>query len=187
MKIVKKVAEYFGTAVLIIVILLVAFMFLGPRFGWETHPVMSGSMEPDLKVGGIIVTKPERIENILVGDIITFQTESGQKVTHRVIDILEMEDKPHFQTQGDANEKPDPNFVSSKGEEMRKVVFHLPYLGFPAHFMKNKFAFLILVGIPAIILIGMIGRDLSKGILEEKEKRKLRVNNNHGKGKKGQS
>ena len=176
MKIVKKIAEGFGIAILVIAILLVGFMFIGPRFGWETHKVMSGSMEPALKVGGIIVTKPERLENIQVGDIITFQTELGPKVTHRVVNIVEIEGKLHFQTKGDANEEPDPNFVSSKGDKMRKVVFHLPYLGFVAQFMNSKLAFLVFVGIPAIILIVWFGKDIRKGILEVKEKRKSRVN-----------
>ena len=187
MKIAIKIVEGLLTAFLVVAILLLGFMLIGPRFGWETHPVLSGSMEPALKVGGIIVTKPERLENIQVGDIITFQAELGPKVTHRVVNIVEIEGKLHFQTKGDANEEPDPNFVSAKGEEMRKVVFHLPYLGFVAQFMKSKLAFLVFVGIPAIILIVWFGKDIRKGILEVKEKRRLRAMNNPEKGKKGQS
>jgi signal peptidase len=183
LKIVKKIAEWLGIGIIVVLILLVGFMFLGPRFGWETHPVLSGSMEPALNVGGVIVTKPVKLEDVKIGDIITFQPEPGQKVTHRVVDIIEQEGKPWFQTKGDANEEPDPNFVSSKGDKMAKVVFHLPYLGFAAHFMKSKLAFLVLIGIPALILIAMFSRDIWKGILEEKEKRKLKANN----GKKGQS
>jgi len=152
-------------------------MFIAPRFGWGTHAVMSGSMEPTLKVGGMIVTKPEKLDNIKVGDMITFQTEGGQKVTHRVVDIVETNGQLNFKTKGDANKEPDPNFVSSKGDEMRKVVFHVPYLGFAAQFMKSKGAFLFLVGIPALILIGMFSRDIWKGILEEKEKKKAKATN----------
>jgi signal peptidase len=175
LKIVKSVAQGLGMAIVVLAILLVGFMFIGPRFGWETHQVMSGSMEPALKVGGMIVTKPEKLDNIKVGDIITFQTEGGQKVTHRVVDIVEINGQPNFQTKGDANEEPDPNFVSSKGDEMRKVVFHLPYLGFAAQFMKSKWAFLVLVGIPALILVVMFSRDIWKGVLEEKERRKTKA------------
>ena len=176
MKIAIKIVEGLLTAFLVVAILLLGFMLIGPRFGWETHPVLSGSMEPALKVGGIIVTRPERLENIQVGNIITFQTEPKKIVTHRVIDIVVIEGKLHFQTKGDANEEPDPNFVSSKGDKMRKVVFHLPYLGFVVVFLKSKLAFLVLLGIPALILIYWFGKDLWKGILEVKEKRKSRVN-----------
>jgi len=175
LKIAKKIGEIFGTAILIIAIGLVGFMLIGPRFGCETHPVLSGSMEPALKVGGLIVTKPKKLENIKVGDIIGFQTKPKTPiVTHRVIDIVEIDGKLHFQTKGDANEEPDPNLVSSKGEKMRKVVFHLPYLGFAAQFMKSKLTFLVLVGLPALILIGMFTKDLWQGIKEVKEKRRLK-------------
>lgn len=173
---VKKITEALGTVIIVVAVLLVAFMLLGPRFGWETHPVLSGSMEPALKVGGLIVTKPEKIENIAVGNIITFQIGAGSKVTHRVADINpDKEGKIWFQTKGDANEEPDQNLVSSNTGGMRKVVFHLSYLGFVAVFMKSKLVFLVLVGI-ALILIGMFSRDIWKGILEEKEKRKSKVN-----------
>ena len=186
MKIVKKITGWFGIVILVIAILLVGFMFIGPRFGWETHPVLSGSMEPALKVGGVIVTKPERLENIQVGDIITFQTEPELKVTHRVIDIVEIEGKIHFQTKGDANEEPDPNFVSSKEEEMRKVVFHLSYFGFVAQFVKSKWIFPVIGGIIIILAIWEWGPKIKEGLKEEKEKKKLKASNPE-KGKKGQS
>jgi len=173
---VKKIAAGLGVAIMVIAILLLGFMFIGPHFGWETHSVMSGSMEPALKVGGIIVTGPEKLDNIQVGDIITFDTGGELKVTHRVVNIVEIDGKPHFQTKGDANEEPDPRLVSSTGDVMRKVVLHVPYLGFAAHFMQGRWAFLALVGIPALILIVMFSRDIRKGILEEKEKRKAKAN-----------
>ena len=169
-----KVLECVGTFMLaIVVVLLVGFMFIGPIFGWETHPVLSGSMEPALKVGGVIVTKPMKLEEVKIGDIITFQT-GEQTVTHRVVNIIEIDEKPWFQTKGDANEEPDSNLVSSEGEEIRKVAFHILYIGFAAQFMKNKWVFLFFVGVPALILIGIFGRDFWKGILEMKEKRKVK-------------
>lgn len=132
----KKVFEWLGIGVLVIVSLLAAFMFIGPRFGWEAYPVLSGSMEPALRVGGEIVTKPVKLEDIKIGDIITFQS-GEQKVTHRAIDIIEQKGKPWLQTKGDANEEPDPTLVSSTGEEMRKVVFHLPYFGYFHGYASN--------------------------------------------------
>lgn len=177
MKAIKKIAEWFGIVIIAISILLVGFVLLGPRFGWETHPILSGSMEPALKIGGIIVTRPEKIQNIEVNDIITFEVRAGHKVTHRVVAIEMIEGKPWFQTKGDVNQEPDPNLVSSEEEVMRKVVFHLPYLGFAAVFMQKRLAFIFLIGIPALILIGIFSRDIWKGIREEKEKRRSKASN----------
>lgn len=171
-----KVLEWVGTFMLAIVVLLIGFMFIGPMFGWDTHPVLSGSMEPALEVGELIVTKPVKLEEVKMGDIITFQTDE-QTISHRVVNIIEIDERPWFQTKGDANEELDSNLVSSEGKEVRKVVFHVLYLGFAAQFMKNKWVFLALIGIPALILIGMFGRDFWKGILEKKEKRKVKTAN----------
>jgi len=175
LKTVKKIFEWFGLVIVVISILLVAFVFIGPRFGWETHPVLSGSMEPTLKVGGLIITKPEDVHNIKVNDMITFNVSSVVIVTHRVIGIEIRDGKPWFQTKGDANQDPDNDFVSSKGKEMRKVFFHIPYLGFAAVFLQKKLTFFILIAIPALILIGIFSRDMWKGIREIKEKKKPAV------------
>ncbi len=169
-----KALQYVGTFVLVAVIVLAGLMIAGPRFGWETHPVLSGSMEPTLRVGGLIVTTPVRLEDVKIGDIATFQS-GGIRVTHRVVDIVEEEGKPWFQTKGDANEEPDPNFFSSKGEEIAKVAFHLPYLGYLASFMQSKGAFLVLVGVPALVLVGLFGRDILRGIREEMDKKKAKA------------
>lgn len=171
MRIARKIGEAIGTLVAAAAILLVGFMVAGPRFGWDTHVVLSGSMEPVLNTGGLIITKPERVENLVVGDIVTFQS-GNQKVTHRIADIIERDGKLWFQTKGDANEAPDPNLVSSNTGLMRKVMFHVPYVGFIASFAKTKFAFSILAGIPALILIVMLSGEIWKGINEEREKRR---------------
>ena len=153
---------------------LVGFVLIGPRFGWEVHPILSGSMEPELKVGGVIVTKPENINNIEVNDIITFQVEADYKVTHRVTAIELIDGKPWFQTQGDANPEPDQSMVSSVEGIMRKVVLHIPYLGFAATFMQRRLTFILLIGIPSILLVLIFGRDLLKAIKEERDKKRLK-------------
>ena len=174
MKAIRKIAEVLGIIIIVISILLVGFVLIGPRFGWEVHPILSGSMEPALKVGGIIVTGPEKIQNIEVNDVITFQVNPEFKVTHRVVAIEIIDGKPWFQTKGDANQEQDLNLVSSEEEVIRKVVFHFPYLGFAAVFMQKKLAFILLIGIPALILIFIFSRDLLKGIRENKEKKKIK-------------
>jgi len=173
-KIVKKAAEWLGIVVIIISILMVAFVLIGPRFGWGTHPVLTGSMEPALKVGGLIITRPEDIGDIKVDDIITFDVEAGYKVTHRVVDIIMIEGKHWFQTKGDTNQEPDFNFVSSEEGIMRKVVFHIPYLGFAAVFMQKKLTFFLLIAVPALILIGIFSVDMWKGIKEVRKERRSR-------------
>lgn len=92
---------------------------------------MSGSMEPGLAVGALVVVRPVAGDDIAVGDIITFQLESGEPTvaTHRVISTgLASTGEIRWQTQGDANDQPDAlpvRPVQVKGEAWYSV----PHLG----------------------------------------------------------
>ncbi|AFL99163.1 signal peptidase I [Desulfitobacterium dehalogenans ATCC 51507] len=59
-------------------------------FGYYLFVIESGSMEPTLKVGTVILSheprNPERLEK---NDIVTFQTLSGAIITHRIIEVLD--------------------------------------------------------------------------------------------------
>ena len=70
--------------------------------------VISGSMEPELPVGSMIVVKRVEPEEVKVGDIITFfstdPTLRGGVNTHRVVDIDDSGMDILFMTKGDANQ-----------------------------------------------------------------------------------
>lgn len=163
-----RVIEWVLTFILALVILSVAFLMIGPRFGLRSHPVMSGSMEPALKVGGIIFCSSVPVEDIRVGDIIGFNLPGGAKVAHRVIDITEEDGKLWFQTKGDANEDPDRDLVSISGEMVDRIVCHIPYLGYFSNFMQSKMAFIFFICFPALILLAVSGRDIWKAVKEIK-------------------
>ena len=60
----KKAAENFGFAVIILLMTAAVLTFLAPRFGWSVDAVFSGSMEPELKVGAVVITRPVEAEEI---------------------------------------------------------------------------------------------------------------------------
>ena len=161
-----RVLEWVATVLLALIILAAAFLMLAPRFGMSAHPVLSGSMEPALKVGGMVVCRKIPVEEVKVGDIIGFNSPGGDKVTHRVIDVVEQDGKRWFRTKGDANEDPDPDLVAISGEKVDKVVFHLPYLGFVSRFMQSRLAFLVFICAPTLILLILFGRDLWVAVAE---------------------
>jgi signal peptidase len=166
---IKRISSWIIAAFLVALLLLVGFLVFGPWFGWETHSVLSGSMEPSLKVGGIIVAKPEKLENIKVGDIITFQL-GNKTVTHRVADITRDDSgRIWFQTKGDANESPDPEAVSSDKEVVRKVVLHIPYLGFVSSVAKSKALFLVSVCVLTFFILFFIAKEIKRRMKEETE------------------
>jgi signal peptidase len=75
----KKAVGIFGLAVIILFMAAAVFTFLAPHFGWRVDTVFSGSMEPELKVGGVVVTRPVEAEDIKVGDIITFHSPLNEE------------------------------------------------------------------------------------------------------------
>ena len=100
-------------------------------FGYSFHRIVSGSMEPELSIGDVIVCKRVTdASDISVGDIITFQGDKrfeNQKVTHRVL-VAPYDDgrgNTVLVTKGDANEKDDGEikFQSVESKSVAKMAF----------------------------------------------------------------
>lgn len=93
-------------------------------FGFRPYMVLSGSMEPNLQVGDIVVSKNVSQNQVEIGDIITFEDENGATITHRVVDIIIKDGKKLYQTKGDNNSAKDVGLVSIenvKGEYTFKI------------------------------------------------------------------
>jgi signal peptidase len=111
------------------VVLVVSFVMVTAQYGWEYDAVLSGSMEPELGVGGLVVIRPADAQYINVGDVISYKLEGiDTPICHRVIDIQETESGRVFQTKGDANEETDLNPVPA-ASVAGKEIFYLPYIG----------------------------------------------------------
>ena len=130
--------------------------------------VQSGSMSPAIKMGSIVMIRPEK--SYKIGDIITFgkETKFQAPITHRIHDITVIGGKPYYITKGDANNAPDINKVGQK-EVIGKVLLDIPYLGYAVDFAKKPIGFALFVIIPAAIII----YDEIKKIMQELKKPKV--------------
>lgn len=73
---------------IVVLLSLVLAVLLIPRFtGVQYLAVTSGSMEPEIPVGSLVVVIPTQADKIVVDDDITFKIKSGALVTHRVVEI----------------------------------------------------------------------------------------------------
>lgn len=113
------------------VILMVAVVI--PRIAGATpYTILTGSMQPGLPLGSLVVIRPVDPREIGVGTVITYQRESGKAitVTHRVVSQgFSIKGELQFQTQGDANSSPDLDWVKPvqiRGEKW----YAIPYLGY---------------------------------------------------------
>ena len=151
---------------LITVALLLAFVLLQSRLeggepsiaGHRICIVLSGSMEPAVKVGSIVVVQPLAAEAVQPGDIITFRgANSSSLVTHRV-DHLDTANSLFFYTKGDANSVLDPAPVPAE-RLVGRVVFTLPYAGYLLAYTRSREGLLALLALAALLIAaGLIRR-----------------------------
>lgn len=71
--------------------------------------VVSGSMEPGIRVGDLLVAVPVAARDVGVGEVVSLPNpQTGTLVTHRVLEVVPNADGYAFTMQGDANEAVDP-------------------------------------------------------------------------------
>ncbi|MDL5352063.1 signal peptidase I [Microbacterium sp. zg-YB36] len=120
-----------GTSLLILTAAVaVAIVALPAVVGGTALTVLTQSMEPGLPPGSLVVIRPTPVDEIAVGDVITYQIRSGDTavVTHRVTSKTFTEGEVTFITKGDNNDVVDPNPV--KPVQIRGSLWYsLPLLG----------------------------------------------------------
>lgn len=160
--------------ILLFILVIPAFFLLTsskiPILGIRSFTVLTGSMEPHIPVGSMILVKDNWPYQ--VGDVITFANQGGLTVTHRVVDKLSQEGTIFYQLKGDANSAPDVEYIP-EGAVVGKQLLTLPYIGRAAAFVRTfegLFAFVIL---PSLLFIAIELWNIKKEFVKETEKRIL--------------
>ena len=93
--------------------------------------VLSGSMAPTYDPGDVVVVGRANATELKVGDVITFQAESGdpQLTTHRVVAVSYGSEGISYVTQGDANDAPDVEPVRP-AQVRGEVWYSVPRVGY---------------------------------------------------------
>lgn len=112
--------------------------------------VQSGSMEPAVHIGSVVVTQAQR--TYTKGDIITVRDSARTTVTHRITEIRVVGNQSYYTTKGDANKSADTD-VRLGENVIGKTMVTIPYLGFVLNFAKTKNGLLFLVIFPSLILM----------------------------------
>ena len=137
-----------GFAIVLAVTLVVAH-----ASGRQSLTVMSGSMEPTIDTGDVVVAKPIAPMDARVGDVVTYKEPHGEGrlITHRVKKMQALEDKVRFTTQGDANDTSERWQVATSGQ-IARVTHRVPKLGYGLGFLRDPSKRLFLIAIPALLL-----------------------------------
>ena len=125
-----------------------------PLYG--AYVIVSGSMEPLIKVRDAIIIKRTTEDNIKVNDVVTYLSEDpsyyGILITHRVINIEETNGEKLYITKGDHNETVDRSPIKFN-QIQGKVVMRIPKVGYLKYFLINYYGWIIAILIPSLAVI----------------------------------
>lgn len=163
---------------LLVIAAVVAMSALPIPGGIKLFTVQSGSMEPAINTGSVVVVKPQ--SEYRLNDIITFKDKKdiankqpATTTTHRVHDIKQTEMGIMYQSKGDANSAPDGEFVSPD-LVIGKVIISIPLIGFPVSFARTQTGLLVLIVIPSTLIVYSelmnIKKEISLLLIKRKEK-----------------
>lgn len=123
--------------------------------GFRIFRVQTGSMIPKYQVGDVILVKEVNPDSIQIGDDVTYQGKvgsmKGMLVTHRVIDIEEVDGKRVFHTKGIANNSEDP--VVSEDQINGVVQTKMYILSLICVLLNNKYVFYFCGILPLTIYV----------------------------------
>lgn len=130
-----------STCIVLAAVVVICAAVVIPRVGDATpYTILTGSMQPKLPPGTLVVIRPVPMEEIREGTVITYQLKSGKPtvVTHRVNSVgVDTRGKFRFRTQGDANDIPDATPV--RPEQIKGALWYdVPYLGYANTYITGK-------------------------------------------------
>jgi signal peptidase len=147
----RRVAAVLGF-VLLVALVAPFVVFAVPQTVGADHAfvVLSGSMEPELSPGDVIIVASGPVA---VGDVITYRTGSEVPTTHRIVEEVD----GAYRTKGDANENADAGLVDPS-QVLGSVVVVIPLIGYVILWANTTVGFALLVVIPLGILAAMEAR-----------------------------
>lgn len=142
--------------ILVALVVLLAALLAGVRLiGLRPFAVLSGSMEPNYKVGSLVYVRKTDPEKLQMGDVITFMQSEDTIVTHRIVEVVPDESDPEtlwFRTKGDGNDAADGNLVHYKNV-IGRVKFSLPLMGYVSNFIQKPPGMYIALAVVAFVFL----------------------------------
>lgn len=138
--------------------------------GCSVLRVVTGSMEPEIPQGSVVVSKETDPEELQVGDVISYYSRDpvikGQINTHRISEIDESGAETLYVTKGDANNLND-FYAVHKEDILGKVVLCSTLLGQFVKIATSKVGFFLIVILPLLFIIIYNLRDIVRTIRKE--------------------
>lgn len=156
MKVLKTIGQFILCLILIFFILLNIFSMNNKSlFGFRIYRVISGSMQPALQIGDVIIVK--KSNNYSERDIITY-SNGLTTITHRIIAI----NNDEVITKGDANEVDDKPI--NKEQIVGKFFFRISNFSLFSIILSKNVIYLIMIFLLVLIFLLVIGDRIIKNL-----------------------
>ncbi|MCP3935725.1 MAG: signal peptidase I [Actinomycetia bacterium] len=134
------------------IVALLVVVVVAKAGGWQFDAVRTASMTPTVPRDSLAVITGVDVADVATGDIVTFKTNSGAVVMHRVVEVIEHNGVLRFRTQGDFNDDPDPGLTHGDAIE-GQMRWAVPRLGAVALSLRAPWGLIWLVAVPAPLLM----------------------------------
>ena len=142
--------------------------------GYSLFRVVTGSMEPTIPIGSVLIARETPIGELETDDIVCFRSTNpgseGMIVTHRVIGVYDTPDGVRcLRTRGDNNPSMDPNPVTDDNV-IGRIIRHTgdgSKMAGLINFITGDFGFLACIVLPVLLVAVWIFRDASKNLKKE--------------------
>jgi len=133
---------------------LTACLTVPALFGHPVLTVLSGSMQPTLEVGSVVIDEKISPVEARTGDIVSFPnpTRRDRTLTHRLQRMRVEDGRAFMVTRGDANDAPERWSVPT-GDEIGRVTYHVPKVGYVRAFISTRGARLGVLGV--VLALGL--------------------------------
>ena len=129
------------------------------QMGWiQPLIVVSGSMEPGIDTGDLLIDRPLATADVEPGDVLSLHSEmTGKLVTHRVTEITPLDDGTwEVRMKGDANDQPDLE-TYIVGDSVISPAFQIPQGGkVVSKMMEPAVAMPILLALIALLGLSLL-------------------------------
>jgi len=137
----RRMLGWLANGLVLLCLAVFLLIAVGPHvFGYRTAPMLTGSMEPGIMPGDVVVTTPEPASEVKAGDVISYHipVEDRRVETHRVVKVVHKKDGSiAIKTKGDNNSNVDPWTATIEGDTVWEVQTVVPKLGSAIRFLRS--------------------------------------------------
>ena len=176
MRFLKIIGNCLFGFIAISLLLLLFFSFMDkkndiPKIGnYSLLEVKGTSMDPKIKNGDLIFIDREKKDKYEVGNIVSFISDDGSVITHKIVKVEEENGSYRYFTKGVNNSYQDNDYIEIKQIIGEYKNVRIPLLGYVVGFASKGIGYILLVILPLALIFIYVMVELFKEI-SKKERR----------------